>query len=44
MYNVITIVRKILNLWNDLWSTEIDEIDVHVGFLEIGSIDFKSVR
>ena len=45
MYNVITIVRKILNLCNDIWYPEILlEIDVRVVFielLEIGSIDLK---
>ena len=43
MYNVITIVRKILNLCNDLWSPEIDVHVGFIGFLEIGGLDFKSV-
>ena len=42
MCNIITVVKKILNLYNDLWYPEIDNLMGFVGILEIDLIDFKS--
>ena len=44
MYNVTVIVREILNLYNDLWSPEIDVHEGFVGFLEIDLLESTSAR